>query len=322
MGTQEINGKAFEYALAQVYKEYLEEMGIIVNLHVDNSLIIAENCFKMQKIKERKRFEYCAALTTDTLTKLEPGLAFSDDDNELTIAISSDRAGEAGDVRDIIFSRQSPSWAVGISAKNNNDVVKNSRLSRKLDFGDAWFGVKCSQRYWNEIGPIFDLIDEFKGSLWSDMGAEFKSTRVYAPLLKAFRKELLRIDNEYEDIPQELIRYLIGRFDFYKIIKLDSKKMVVIKAFNLNNGLSQTYDNVKAQFKAPLLKPPSRIIEFEMKEDSDNTLIMTLDGGWSISFRIHNASSKVESSLKFDIQLIGNPPVIFTQYLFQDDEID
>lgn len=322
MGTQEINGKAFEYALAQVHKEYLEEMEINVNLLIDNNLIIAENCFKMQNIKERKRFEYCAALTTDTLTKLEPGLAFSDDDNELTIAISPDRAGEDGDVRDIIFSRQSPSWAVGISAKNNNDVVKNSRLSRKLDFGESWFGVKCSQRYWNEIGPIFDLINEYKGSLWSDMGSEFKSTRIYTPLLKAFRKELLRIDSEYEGIPQELIRYLIGRFDFYKIIKLDSKKMVVIKAFNLNNELSQTYDNVKAQFKAPLLKPPSRIIEFEMKEDSDNTLIMTLDGGWSISFRIHNASSKVESSLKFDIQLIGNPPVIFTQYLFQDDEID
>ncbi|RPD37239.1 HaeIII family restriction endonuclease, partial [Candidatus Liberibacter solanacearum] len=31
------------------------------------------------------------------------------------------------------------------------------------------------------------------------------------------------------------------------------------------------------------------------------------DGGWNISFRLHNASSKVEPSLKFDIQLVKTP---------------
>lgn len=52
-------------------------------------------------------------------------------------------------------------------------------------------------------------------------------------------------------------------------------------------------------------------------EDSLTTLNMVLDGGWSISFRIHNAEKKVVPSLKFDINLTGNPPVLFTQHLFQ-----
>jgi hypothetical protein len=36
-----------------------------------------------------------------------------------------------------------------------------------------------------------------------------------------------------------------------------------------------------------------------------------MDNGWQISFRIHNASSKVENSLKFDIQLTGQPTDLF-----------
>lgn len=31
---------------------------------------------------------------------------------------------------------------------------------------------------------------------------------------------------------------------------------------------------------------------------------------WQFSFRIHNASTKVETSLKFDIQIIGMPTTI------------
>ncbi len=54
--------------------------------------------------------------------------------------------------------------------------------------------------------------------------------------------------------------------------------------------------------KLPL---PKRIIEAELKENSHTTLIVIFDNGWQISFRIHNACSKVEPSLKFDIQVVG-----------------
>lgn len=37
-----------------------------------------------------------------------------------------------------------------------------------------------------------------------------------------------------------------------------------------------------------------------------------MDGGWQFSFRIHNASTIVEPSLKFDIQIIGMPVTILT----------
>lgn len=41
------------------------------------------------------------------------------------------------------------------------------------------------------------------------------------------------------------------------------------------------------------------------------TLELIIDNVWQISFGIHNASRKVESSLKFDVQLIGKPTALF-----------
>ena len=62
----------------------------------------------------------------------------------------------------------------------------------------------------------------------------------------------------------------------------------------------------------PISTLPTRIVSLEYKPDSKNTLELYLDGGWQFSFRIHNASTKVESSLKFDIQIIGMPTTIIS----------
>ena len=92
---------------------------------------------------------------------------------------------------------------------------------------------------------------------------------------------------------------------------------MIVKAFNINGELNKTVNGVKSQYPTPCINLPTRIVEFEMRRGSDNTLNMILDEGWEISFRIHNASKKVETSLKFDIKLLGNPPVLFTQHLFR-----
>ena len=64
---------------------------------------------------------------------------------------------------------------------------------------------------------------------------------------------------------------------------------------------------------APLMKHPSNFYEIGFKEGSRNTIIVVCDQGWNVSMRIHNASSKIEPSLKFDVQLIAMPSSILTQ---------
>lgn len=321
-GDQNRNGHAFEYSLASQYYDYLRENGALVELLNDDIFCHARDCYASLPFVERKRFDYCSALTIDTMLKLEPGIAYKGDPQDvLHIRLNGDIAGASADVRDVVFSRDHKGWSVGFSAKNNNDAVKHSRLGRSLDFGKSWFGVPCSDVYWNEASAVFDYVERFIGQDWSDLGND-KARCVYKPLLKAFRKELLRICEQYEEIPQALLVYLVGSYDFYKIIKDDNSKVVVVKAVNIHNKLNLTYRSIKPRLKTPCLTLPTRIIEMRFKDGSDNTMILTMDHGWTISFRIHSAATKVERSLKFDISLIGNPPVLFSQYLFEDDEIN
>ena len=117
--------------------------------------------------------------------------------------------------------------------------------------------------------------------------------------------------------------YLLGQQPFYKVIKDDVANMVIIKAFNINGGLNQTVNGKKPAYKTKEVYLPTRIVELDFKKNgdgsiSDNTLHMILDKGWEISFRLHNAATKVETSLKFAVQMLGNPPILFTQYIFQD----
>ena len=314
------NGKAFEYAIALSYYEHLSQLGLAVCMEENDAFHTNKFFYEEQSAEEQIRFREAASKTIETMIKLEPGLTAQRNEKDvLRVLMINDIDGESGDVRDVVFKRTSPVWEIGFSAKNNNDAVKHSRLSSILDFGKSWVDVPCSATYWSEIKEVFDYLGVAMQSskTWNDIG-EDKIEKVYKPLLKAFRKELLRIDKENAEIPQKLIKYLIGKYPFYKIIKDDTHNMVIVKAFNLNGELNKNVNGKATKYKTPKLFFPTRIVEFEFKPDSDNTLCMILDGGWEISFRIHNASSKLEKSLKFDIKLLGNPPILFTQYLFQN----
>jgi hypothetical protein len=107
---------------------------------------------------------------------------------------------------------------------------------------------------------------------------------------------------------------LIGNQDFYKVIKGNNK--VEIQAYNLYGTLNLPFETVKPKAKVSKLKLPNRLIEVVFKEDSQTTLLVTLNEGWQISFRIHNASSRIEPSLKFDINLVSAPHTLFTNQLF------
>ncbi|MGN0033782.1 MAG: HaeIII family restriction endonuclease [Candidatus Limimorpha sp.] len=71
--TQVINGKAFEYALAMAYYTYLLEKEVDVDIVRNNAFNNARECYSQLDFVERKRFDYCSALTIDSIVKIEPG---------------------------------------------------------------------------------------------------------------------------------------------------------------------------------------------------------------------------------------------------------
>ena len=315
---QTITGKAFEYALLNQFFERLQSI-TMVSVIVNEPYKTAKKCYETYAEIERSKYNLTASFAVNFLIDLEPRLSNGIDKKDiLQLEIVSDKQGQEGDVRDVIAIRALQKWEIGISAKNNHRAVKHSRLSNDIDFGEKWLGIPCSQNYFKEIAPIFNPLSELRvkskaTQKWETLGDYH--TSVYVPILAAFKKELLRLDNENKGvIAQRLVEYLIGNKDFYKVIK--GKNSVEIQAYNLHGTLNQAFQAVKPKAKVYKLKLPTRLIEIVYAENSKTTLLVSLNEGWQISFRIHNASSRIESSLKFDINLVSAPHTLFTNHLF------
>ena len=109
-----------------------------------------------------------------------------------------------------------------------------------------------------------------------------------------------------------MVEYLLGEFDFYKVISIDSKRITQIQSYNLHGTLNKSTKTISPKIQIPAVMLPTRIVSFDYKPNSSNTVELYMDGGWQFNFRIHNASTKVEQSLKFDIQIIGMPTTIIS----------
>lgn len=279
------SGHAFEYGIACAFHRLYTSSVLTDDSFTRRAKDSFVNCSSREQSKIVKASDEIAAF----LVAHDNNLRIRDD---YSIRLQSDMRGVVGDVRDVIITRSN--LEVGISAKNRHTAVKHSRLSEKIDFGRDWFGVPCNPEYFHQIVPIFRELRTLKrqGVLWRDL--ENKVGRFYIPILLAFKDEAERLCKN-QDMPKRMVEHLMGKFDFYKIIKENGD--VSVKSFNMHGTLGW----------GKRIKLPTRLIEAREKDDSDNTMIFTFDEGWQLSFRIHNASSAVEPSLKFDVQIIGLP---------------
>ena len=252
-----------------------------------------------------------AKAAVETIFDFEP-LILEDGEDTLDLFIQPDSKGEEGDVRDILIVRRNIRWEIGLSIKHNHFAVKHSRLAKNLDFGKRWFGIECSEHYWKEIKTVFDYLEneKSKGSNWRDLPS--KENDVYIPILKAFINEINRSNQTNMDIPKKMVEYLLGEFDFYKVISLDNKKTTQIQTYNIHGSLNKPSSKSRPKTAVPVASLPTRIVHLGFKPNSTNTVELFMDNGWQFSFRIHNASTKVETSLKFDIQIVGMPTSIIT----------
>ena len=320
-GSQTKLGKAFEYAcVIALYDKYKDTQDVIVE---DTAQMrTAKNCFETAGEKQND-FMDAANAAARVITRLEPRLEYADNDTPLVLSVQADAAGIAGDVRDVLCIRRGHRWEIGLSCKHNHHAVKHSRLSDMIDFGAEWFDHPCSQTYFSEVVPKFtqlrQLRDDSKESgtpaLWSDLPD--KAGDYYEPILQSFMDELRRLSETYDDVPERLIRYLIGRYDFYKVITDDARRTTRVEAINVMGTLNEASEGHKSITTVPILKVPTRFYHIGFKETngvrSQSTIHVVCDNGWEISMRLHNASSRIEPSLKFDVQLISFPSTLFAQ---------
>ena len=286
--SQNRNGKAFEYALADALGR-----GIGCKIVDDESFRHAQGMYASidtGKTKERRlkgRIDSGAGNVAGFILSKDRKLKHA-----RSIRIQGSKFGQSGDVRDIVVHCRDGD--VGFSAKHNHYAIKHSRLSHKIDFGKEWGGHAVSADYWSRVRPIFAGMEKQRraGKLFRDIPN--KSSTLYLPVLTAFEDELQRLCEEHSRrFIEPVFRYLIGRQDYYKVI-CRARESIIIP---VNMGGTLTWG---AKWKIP-----TRIEQIKRKPRTESTLLVSFAGGWQISFRLHNATSKVEPSLKFDIQFVG-----------------
>ena len=305
-----IKGKAYEYACVLALQEIVAPIRPIEIIE-NSSLQIAKQ--RHSEITKAEQIEMLksAKAGINKIIEMEPKI-IEDGNDKLTISLQPDDIAKGGDIRDVLIIRRSIEWEIGVSVKHNHEALKHSRLSMSIDFGKLWLGANCSKNYFDEIRPVFDMLGKAKAQakLWSQLSS--KENDIYVPLLNAFKNEFIKLNEQHENITENLIRYLLGSNgkDYYKLIHRNNSIATIIP-FNLFGTLNTSAKSNKPSITIPNIELPTRIIEFAFKENSKTTLILTMNNGWSISFRIHNASSKVETSLKFDINLQSKPEKMF-----------
>lgn len=306
------NGRAYEYVTLLTLHKEIEKLRPCVIVR-NSSFEAASNAWNSLELAHQNLYSLSAQSTVGLIFALEPNITEPTEDI-LELYIQPDSKGKDGDVRDIILCRGNVRWEVGLSIKHNHMAVKHSRLSSRLDFGTKWYGVACSKEYWEAVTPVFDFLkkEKRKGTLFGDLAD--KEDRVYVPLLNAFMNEVSRRVEENEEVPRRLVEYLLSRYDFYKIISFDKKRLTTIQSFNMYGTLNQPSGKEQPALEAPRLPLPEKLLCACLKPGSKTTAILSFDNGWQFSFRIHNAEDRVVPSLKFDVQIVGMPMVVNVKF--------
>ena len=315
---QQAYGKALEYAVAAALLDALNTRGAQAALTDSDAARTAHHRYDALADEARAKYDLGARAGVRLLARLEPVLQSTAQADRFALRIQADVQGEAGDVRDVVVE-SARGWSLGVSVKHNNDVAKNPRLARTLDFCQHWTNHTCDANYFDAIAPVFTELERQAdiGAHWSalNLTEQEKAARFYRPVMLALAAQLERLARQHADAPAALVAYFLGRQDFYKLIVSMPTRTTTVQAFSFAGTLGQT-PNVNQQNAAvnrptvqiTRLSLPIKLQAVAFKPHSDNTIILTFDRDWAFSLRLHNASAYVESSLKLDVRMTRAPP--------------
>ena len=306
-GKQNKNGNAFEFALANCLAC---AVGVEVKprelkaLSADKTADKARDDFFEQPPEFRRWLAKAAEAAISHIVKLE-GKALAKA-GEKNVQMLPDSAGQEGDPRDIILPVNGRTIAV--SAKLNNDTMKNPRLQfGSPNFADAWgLGANVSSAYRGAVSDVAKRVERARKSgavNWRDI-SELHGD-IYVPLLLAFRDEMLRLmgdESKSASVCRAFARYMVGERDYYKVMAYDGEDLVVVQGYNFNR-------------KMPCPRPPFPKFLISAALLRTTTLVLTFDGGWVFTMRIHTAETRVTNSLKWDVRIIGHPSELYSHHI-------
>lgn len=262
---------------------------------------------------EQDELRRAAFTAMNLLVPLEP--KFLNGKGTIRMQIASDAAaiGVNGDVRDVLCIRDEEGWEIGLSCKHNHEALRHPRVTEGKDFGTDWVGTPCSSEFMETVTPITDSLISYGKDRTPWREIINKQDRYYVPILQAYLDEIRRMCAADQSIPGKLLSYFFGANDFYKVIMKANQRTTTIIGFNMHGTLNAPCGKIKAMTRVPIIRMPTRLYDASFKEGSKTTIILTFDGGWAVSMRLHNKDTIARpTSLAWDVNLVGFPPSTYT----------
>ena len=313
------SGLSFEWAVASALLELLPRHGAHCQIEIERNdhSELCQRAFESYVSREqhgrlksaRTGVEHIASREAERLSAAK----------KLVIRLQADGNGKDGDVRDVVVT-DDEGISLGISCKNNHEDFKHPRLSGTADFVRNWnLGRGCTEEYWNQVNPIFDELRRIKEesastAQFADIG-DLREGYLW-PVLNAFEAEIKRQialqDSGRPNVATQVVRYVIGVRDFYKLIRQTDESLVVVQAFNFGGTLRGRRSIMpETLIDVEDLSPGSSLVA-----RNDPTKVLTFDRGYAFSFRLHNGDGLVRPSLKLAVGAVGLPArEIYTTHL-------
>lgn len=302
------NGRAYEFICLVSLQEAISAIRPSQIIH-NSSYEAALRAWETLSDDEKVLYTLSAKSTIETIFALEPNIVEQTDD-VLQLYIQIDKRGVEADVRDIIIERKDIVWEIGLSIKHNHADAKHSRVSHTHKWAKNWYGVACSEEYKQETKKVFDYLKQAKKEKVLFDNIPQKDDVIYVPLLRAIAEEIQRQVANDESIPRKIVEYLLSKYDFYKVISIDQKRLTTIQSFNMYGTLNQASKEKKPAIKVPVIELPTELLHIGFKSDCKTTIYLCFDNGWQFSLRLHNGEKIACPTLKFAVAIVGMPPDI------------
>lgn len=306
------NGRAYEFICLQSLQEAINAIRP-AQIVFNSSYKAALRAWETLSCDEKNLYTLSAKSTIDTIFALEPNIVEQTDD-VLLLYIQIDEKGTESDVRDIIIERKDIVWEIGLSIKHNHADAKHCRVSYTHRWSKNWFGEESSQEYKQEVEAVFDNLKKAQKQriLFEDFPQ--KEDVIYAPLLRAIAAEIQRQVKKDASIARKMVEYFLSKYDFYKVISIDQKRITTIQSFNMYGTLNQASRVKQPDIVVPKIELPTELLYIGFKSDCKTTIYLCFDNGWQFSLRIHNAEKIVCPTLKFAVAVIGMPTNVNIRY--------
>lgn len=295
LARSDLSGRSFEYCVVMSLSSALEKAFPNRVSNTERAIVTQErHKILLEKISSTKRINYEKAAGAIAEWLMEN--KFGGSVEGVVIDQIPNSNGVRGDVTDIRMNinRASGDSILNLSLKHIHKDIKHPRLTRVPYWIDVVDPEK-SKDYRSAYDKIWDdfmikanelVPDSEKFKQLRDVDKDFVNRNLYYPFYNLVKNFLEENIEENEQV-NSLFRFQVGIYSFIKIINMNGN--IEIRDFSE-------------------IPSPTRV-EFEY--ENGGYLFLHFDNDWSISMRLHTASSNISSrSIKFAVQAINLDKVV------------